>query len=222
MRWLFICPVRRDARQFCWRARLCILDGPRRSLGKVGETRPPSLVAADAALLFQPLLRRFTLSGCKARRDSADLGIGAHLPIDGEAGSKPAPLVMNEWARFVAQASSLQPMQPGMAALRSESPSIGRCALGIVGSASGMGILPMSDSLTQTHGQMPVLCAAKSTRWAGSELNRGELLSQEEDLEGWHRRRVHSVRLINVVKLRAGRCSEYGAAPPLAAPAASW
>jgi len=29
---------------------------------------------------------------------------------------------------FRAQASSLQPMQPGMAALRSESPSIGRCA----------------------------------------------------------------------------------------------
>ncbi len=60
----------------------------------------------------------------------------AHLPIDGKTGSKPAPSVMNERAQFVAQASSsaaaarasLQPMQPGMAALRSESPSIGRCA----------------------------------------------------------------------------------------------
>src|SRR5271165_5247399 len=37
---------------------------------------------------------------------------------------------MNERSRFVAQASSLQPMQPGMAALRSESPTIGSCAPG--------------------------------------------------------------------------------------------
>jgi hypothetical protein len=46
----------------------------------------------------------------------------AHLPIDGKADSKPAPSVTNERACFVAQASSLQPMQPRMAALRSKSP----------------------------------------------------------------------------------------------------
>src|SRR5271165_3254394 len=57
-------------------------------------------------------------------REMNGAGKAAHLPIDGKAGRKPAPSVMNERSRFVAQASSLQPMQPEMAALPSESPTI--------------------------------------------------------------------------------------------------
>ncbi len=51
---------------------------------------------------------------------------------------------MTERAWFVAQASSLQPMQPGMAALHSESPSVGRCtqdlSVGSRDSTSSFGI----------------------------------------------------------------------------------
>ena len=41
--------VRRPACALRATARLCILDGPRRSLGEVGEARPPPLIAADVA-----------------------------------------------------------------------------------------------------------------------------------------------------------------------------
>src|SRR5208283_1003947 len=77
---------------------------------------------------------------------------GVHLPIDSKAGSKPAPSVMNERSRFVAQASSLQPMQPGMGALRSESPSIRRCASPAIeffshcASLEGMPRIPIEDN----------------------------------------------------------------------------
>src|SRR5271165_3199505 len=41
-------------------------------------------------------------------REMNGAGKAAHLPIDGKAGRKPAPSVMNERSRLVAQASSLQ------------------------------------------------------------------------------------------------------------------
>jgi hypothetical protein len=81
-----------------------------------------SRVAASASEWIQPKIAGIRLRcnvGCPPWHARV------HLPIDGKAGSKPAPSVMNERARFVAQASSLQPTQPGMAALRSGTPPIG-------------------------------------------------------------------------------------------------
>jgi hypothetical protein len=64
----------------------------------------------------------YQLTSLLSNWESFGKPVCAHRPIDGEAGRKPAPWVINEWSPFVAQVSSLQPMQPEMAALRSNSP----------------------------------------------------------------------------------------------------
>ncbi len=101
-------------------------------IGPYGRQRSGGRVRPVERLQIEPGANA-TSRGClgpgpDAIQETAPAQDRAHLPIERNAGSKPAPSVTNERSRFVARASSLQPVQPGMAALRSESPTIGRCA----------------------------------------------------------------------------------------------
>jgi hypothetical protein len=137
-------------------------------------------------------------------------GKWAHLPIDGQADSKPAPSVMNERPQFVAQASSLQPMQPGMAALRSESPSVGSCAQG----------KSRTHSLLELLGNSPVLVATSASEWIRHEPSarwrsqpqpwRGCLPSRARPVS---RARLHESGGDDILLL--GSCAPFSPLPPV-------